>query len=117
MRELLLSVTKDDFELQTFRAGGKGGQNANKVNSGVRLIHHASGARGEARDQRTFNQNKKNAFLRLIESPKFKAWHKIEIARKLGQLCDIEAEVAKAMEPKNIRVEIKDVNGQWIEMG
>ena len=47
MRELLFSVTRDDFTIQTFRAGGKGGQKQNKTDSGVRCIHNASGAVGE----------------------------------------------------------------------
>lgn len=33
-RQLLFSVTRDDCDWQTFRAGGKGGQNQNKVSSG-----------------------------------------------------------------------------------
>lgn len=36
---LLFSVTIKDCEVQTFRSGGKGGQNVNKVESGVRIIH------------------------------------------------------------------------------
>lgn len=114
MKELLVSVTKDDFELQTFRAGGKGGQGQNKRSTGVRLIHKASGARGEARDERSFDQNRKNAFLRLVETKEFKAWLKIETARKLGQLVEIEEQVKRAMDPKNIRVEIQDEKGRWV---
>ena len=72
MRELLFSVTRDDFTIQTFRAGGKGGQKQNKTDSGVRCIHNASGAVGEGRDERSQLQNKKNAFKRCIASPKFK---------------------------------------------
>lgn len=113
-RELLFSVTKDDFELQTFRAGGKGGQGQNKRSTGVRLIHRDSGARGEARDERSFNQNRKNAFLRLIETPKFKSWHMIETARRLGAVIDIETELKKAMQPKNFTVEVKDDRGRWV---
>ena len=66
MRELLFSVTRDDFTIQTFRAGGKGGQKQNKTDSGVRCIHNASGAVGEGRDERSQLQNKKNAFKRWI---------------------------------------------------
>lgn len=115
-RKLLVSVTSDDFELQRFRAGGKGGQGQNKRSTGVRLIHKASGARGEARDQRSFDQNRKNAFLRLTETQTFKTWLKIETARALGQQVEIEEQVRKAMVPKNVRVEVQE-NGKWVEIG
>lgn len=111
----LVSVTRDDFELQTFRAGGKGGQGANKRSVGVRLIHRASGARGEARDERSFDQNRRNAFLRLTETTIFKNWLKIETARALGQTTEIEEQVRRALAPQNIRTEVKDEKGRWIE--
>ena len=65
-RELLFSITKDDFTIQTFRSGGKGGQNQNKRETGVRIIHNDSGARGESRNHRTQLANKKEAFRRLV---------------------------------------------------
>lgn len=71
MRRKVLSVTAADCEMQTFRAGGKGGQNQNKRDTGVRYIHHPSGARGEARDERSQLQNRRLAFRRLVESPAF----------------------------------------------
>lgn len=112
-RKPLVSVTKDDFELQTFRAGGKGGQGQNKRSTGVRLIHKASGARGEARDERSFDQNRKNAFIRLTETTAFKNWLKIETSRALGHEIEIEEQVKRAMSPKNIRTEIQE-NGKWV---
>lgn len=71
-RTLLFSVTLADCDVQTFRAGGKGGQNQNKRDTGVRIIHRVSGARGEARDERSQLQNKRNAFKRMTEHPLFR---------------------------------------------
>lgn len=104
-RRLLFSVTKHDCDWQTFRSGGKGGQNQNKVESGVRCIHRASGARGEARDSRDQLRNRRQAFVRMLETKEFKNWHKAEVARRLGKLHDVERAVEEAMRPENIRVE------------
>ena len=71
MRHKILSVTAADCELQTFRSGGKGGQNQNKRDSGARYIHHPSGARGESREERTQWQNRKIAWRKMVESPAF----------------------------------------------
>lgn len=60
-RRRILSVTIKDCEVQTFRCGGKGGQNVNKRDTGVRIIHPPSGARGEGRDERSQWMNKKLA--------------------------------------------------------
>lgn len=113
-RQLLFSVTRDDFELQTFRAGGKGGQNQNKTSSGVRLIHRASGARGESREERSFEQNRRNAFRRLVKSPRFKVWLALETGRRTGEAARIEAAVQRAMDPRYLKVEVKH-DDRWVE--
>jgi protein subunit release factor B len=71
---LLFSLTKEDFEIETFRAGGKGGQNQNKRDTGVRIRHRPSGTAAESREERTQLANKKIAFRRLCEDPVFRAW-------------------------------------------
>lgn len=84
-RKLLFSVTMKDFEMQTFSVGGHGGSGKDTSNSGVRLIHRDSGAVGEGREHRTNHQNRQSAFRKLIDSSRFKAWHKLECARRMGQ--------------------------------
>jgi len=58
---------KNDFILQTFRAGGKGGQHQNKTESAVRLIDKETGLSAECREYREQPQNKEAAFLKLVE--------------------------------------------------
>lgn len=107
-RQLLFSITKKDFRIDTFRSGGKGGQNQNKRDTGVRITHIESGAVGESREERSQAQNKKKAFERLVESPKFKAWHKVKTAQILGIVKtpdEIEKEVDEAMKDENLKIE------------
>lgn len=46
-KEKLFSITKKDFDIQTFASGGPGGQHQNKTASGV--SHRDSGAVGESK--------------------------------------------------------------------
>lgn len=73
-KKLIFSLTKKDFRIDTFRAGGHGGQNQNKRDTGVRIVHIESGIVSECREERSQVQNKKKAFSRLCENPKFKLW-------------------------------------------
>lgn len=118
MKKLLFSVTKKDLIIQTFSAGGKGGQHQNKTQSGVRIIHPASGARGEGREFRSQKQNKEAAFIRLNESSVFKAWLKAETARRLMDQHEIHRRVNRQVDmwitPKNLKVEMLR-DGKWIE--
>jgi protein subunit release factor B len=95
---LVCRVGIDDCEVQTFRAGGKGGQNQNKRDTGVRVIHHPSGARGESREARTQLSNKRIAFRRMAESAVFKWW-----AHMMAY--DVDRRVDEAMHPANLTVE------------
>jgi len=112
MRELAYSVTIHDCEVQTFRSGGKGGQNQNKRDTGVRVIHHPSGARGESREERSPLQNKRKAFRRMAESPEFQVWVRLKGAENAKEIAQVEA----MMWGYNIRVEYR-VNGEWVRVG
>lgn len=101
----ILTVTIKDCRVDTFRAGGKGGQKQNKTNSGVRIVHEPSGAIGESREYREQSINKKTAFKRMAESDKMQKWLKIETLKKLGEFKEIEQKVDEAMNEKNLKIE------------
>ena len=113
-KELLYSITKKDLKIQTFRSGGPGGQNQNKRDTGVRIIHPASGAVGESREHRTQLQNKKAAFQRLVEHPKFKLWNN-RVCYEIMTGETIEEKVEKSMDEKNLKIEKKE-DGKWVDM-
>lgn len=106
-RVLLFSVTRKDLTIQTFRSGGPGGQNQNKVESGVRIIHRDSGAVGESREERSQWANKKKAFERLAKSPKFKAWHKLRCAELMSGKPQrtIDDILNDSMDERNLKIE------------
>lgn len=81
---LLFSVTIKDCDVQTFRAGGKGGQHQNKTETGVRVIHRASGAVGECRETKSQLYNKRTAFARMAQTEAFSKWHRMEVSKHLG---------------------------------
>ncbi|MCP3686212.1 MAG: peptide chain release factor-like protein [bacterium] len=113
-KEHLFSVTKKDFEFQTFRSGGPGGQHQNKTDSGVRIIHKASGAVGESRTDKSQHRNKKLALQRLTKSKKFKLW----VSQKAYEITGgktIEERVEEAMVEGSIKTEIKNEKGRWVK--
>lgn len=113
-KELVFSVIKKDFEVQTFRSGGKGGQHQNKTDSGVRIIHKDSGAVGESRNHRSQYQNKKEALKRLANSNKFKLWTQKMVFEITGGK-SIEQRVDEQLKEENLKIEIVDEDGKWIE--
>jgi len=104
-KELLFSITKKDLRVDTFRAGGKGGQSQNTTDSGVRITHLVSGAVGESRTEKSQHQNKKLAFHRLNESKKFQAWVRLQSAMVLQGYRDVEHKVDRIMQPDNLKIE------------
>ena len=121
-KELLFSVTADDCEWMYFSAGGKGGQHQQKTASACRCRHKESGAEGISRDHREQRRNKIEAFKRMANSEKFQLWLKLETSRRLESAEEkklreqqIEISVEKVMSPENLKIEMKDENGKWVE--
>jgi len=111
-RQPFLSVTMKDCDLQTFRSGGPGGQHQNKSETGVRIVHRASGAVGESREHRSQLQNKHAAWRRMAAHPRFKVW----LNRQLWYGGALPEQRAKRdMNLSNLKIEGKK-NGKWVDI-
>lgn len=104
-RQILVRVTAADCRRDTFRCGGKGGQNVNKRDAGVRFTHLASGAVGESREERSQVQNERKAWVKMAESPRFRAWLRLETAAKAEGYASIDRKIDALMDEKNLRIE------------
>lgn len=100
-RKKVFTLNSKNFEWDTFRAGGKGGQKQNKTETGVRCRHKPSGAVGESREHRTQLLNKRAAFKRCAESTEFQLWAKVTA---LG-LRPIDEIVDEMMLEENLEIE------------
>lgn len=116
-KDLLFTISAEDFDWQFFRSSGHGGQHKNKRDTACRCIHRASNSVGISTDERSQWQNKKLAFLRCVNTDKFKLWHKIETGKYLLSLEEkrkIELMIDNELQ-YNTKIEVKDLSGKWID--
>ncbi|MCF8260572.1 MAG: peptide chain release factor 2 [Melioribacteraceae bacterium] len=80
-----IDINPADLRIDTYRSGGKGGQNVNKVETAVRITHIPTNTVAACQSERSQGQNKANA-MRMLKSKLYQ----LELEKQTEELDEIE---------------------------
>lgn len=106
-------MTSKDFDEKHIRGSGPGGQHRNKTSTGIRLTHRASGAVAEATEHKSQEQNRREAWKRIRQTPEWERWFRDMVLTTMGRP-SIQQRVDAAMKPENIITQVLDGKSRWV---